>query len=428
MQPINALSNHLTTPVGQARLTELYGKEGINDAVKRINGMLKNYQTAFDKTGDHTVALLSAPGRTELGGNHTDHQHGSVLAASVNMDMLAVAAPTGDSTVSVLSEGYPPFTLDLSDLTPQAGEKESPGSIIRGMAAGFAAKGFAVGGFTAYITSDVPPGSGVSSSAAFEVLIGNVLNTLFCESQVDAVKIAKIGQYAENNFFGKPSGLMDQMASSVGGVIAIDFQDNANPIIEPVAFDFDAACHTFFIIDSGADHADLTDAYGDITTELAQVSGYFGKKVLREVDPAEFYQAMPILREKFGDRAVLRGIHFFDETVRAKDKANALRNGDFDTYLRLVNASAKSSGLYLQNLAVEGAVRHQDVTVAIGYAEHLLGGRGAVRVHGGGFAGTIQAFVPNDLADGFMGDMEALLGTGKCHKTKIRPIGGCEVC
>ncbi len=374
----------------------------------------------------HTPAthVFSAPGRTELSGNHTDHQRGCVLAAAVELDTRAAIALNGTSRIRVLSEGYPLLCeVDLNDLAVRPGEKNTTAALIRGVAAGFARRGCALRGFDAYVTSTVLPGSGLSSSAAFEVLLGTAINHLF-SCGADAVEIAKIAQFAENVYFGKPCGLMDQMASSVGGCVAIDFADPAAPVVTPVDFDFSACGHALCIIDSGASHADLTDEYAAIPAELSAVSAVFGKAVLREVPEADFYAALPQVRHAAGDRAVLRAIHIYDENRRVAAQVAALQRGDFNDFLRYVNLSGFSSQNLLQNVIPTGATAHQEVALALALARHLLGGRGACRVHGGGFAGTIQAFVPDDMLEAFRTGIEAVLGAGSCHVLAIRPTGG----
>ena len=370
---------------------------------------------------------FSAPGRTEIGGNHTDHQHGRVLAAAVNLDTVAAVRRNGTSTVRIQSEGYPLCVVDLNCLTPQPSEVNTTPALVRGVAARFAELGCEVRGFDAYVTSTVLPGSGLSSSAAFEVLVGTVLNCLFFDSTLDAPQIAMIGQYAENVFFGKPCGLMDQTASAVGSMVTIDFCDPAAPVIEPIDFDFAACGHALCIIDTRASHADLTDEYAAVTRELKAVCAHFGKRVLREVPQSDFFRELPALREECGDRAVLRAIHFYADNDRVPRQVAALRSGDFETFLELVNQSGRSSYMYLQNVIPAGRTQRQEVGVALALCQHYLNGRGAFRVHGGGFAGTVQAFVPTDLLEDFRAGIDAALGQGACHVLSIRPQGGVEM-
>ena len=381
----------------------------------------QGFAAAFGGTPER---YFSAPGRTEIGGNHTDHQRGRVLAGAVNLDTVAAVRPNGTNIIRIQSKGYPMSVVDLGNLSPVESEINSTPALIRGVAARFAQLGCKVEGFDAYCESTVLPGSGLSSSAAFEVLIGTIVNHLFFEGKVSQPEIAMIGQYAENVFFGKPCGLMDQTASAVGNLVTIDFFDKDHPVIEPVDFDFASCGHALCIIDSGADHADLTDEYAAVPGEIKAVAACLGKEVLTQIDEAEFYANIPMLREKCGDRAVMRCIHFYQENARVPQQVAALREGDFDKFLALVKQSGYSSYMYLQNVIPAGYRQHQDVAVALGLAEHYLQGRGAYRVHGGGFAGTIQAFVPFDILDSFVAGMDSVLGKGACHVLSIRPQGG----
>ena len=370
---------------------------------------------------------FSAPGRTEIGGNHTDHQRGRVLAAAVNLDTRAAVRVNGTQTIRILSKGYPMSVVDLQELTPQADEINTTPALIRGVAARFTQLGCKVEGFDAYCESTVLPGSGLSSSAAYEVLIGTIINHLFFGGKVSQPEVAMIGQYAENVFFGKPCGLMDQMASAVGNLITIDFFDKENPVIKPIQVDFSAYGHALCIIDSGADHADLTDEYAAIPGEIKAVAAYFGKEVLSQISEEDFYAAIPALRKECGDRAVMRAIHFYQDNARVPRQVAALENGDFDGFLKLVKESGYSSYMYLQNVIPAGYKEHQDVAVSLALCEHYLNGRGAYRVHGGGFAGTVQAFVPFDILDTFQAGIDAVLGAGACHILSIRPQGGVEM-
>ena len=431
MQSLHQLLERLSDGSCDARLTELYAPNAdsaaLDAARQRAIGAAQGFQTAFSPDGSAPAALFSGPGRTEIGGNHTDHQHGCVLCGSVNMDILACAVPTGDHFVKVVSEGYPALTIDLNDLAIHADETNTSAALIRGVAHGVSKEGFALKGFCAYVTSTVPGGSGLSSSAAYEILLGNVFNRFCCEGRLDAVKLAQIGQYAEREYFGKPCGLMDQAASSIGGVVAIDFNDPSQPVIRKVDYDLARSGYQLYIIDTRSCHADLTDDYAAITREMGAVAAFFGKQVLRQVDEAEFYAAIPAVREKAGDRAVLRAMHFFDENRRAQAQAQALAEGDMEGFLALVRASGRSSSELLQNIWSVAEPAQQAVTLALALAERVLAGRGAVRVHGGGFAGTIQAFVPQDLEEKFVSSMEAVLGEGACHAVSVRPEGGCMV-
>ena len=382
------------------------------------------FTAAFGSTPER---YFSAPGRTEIGGNHTDHQRGRVLAAAVNLDTRAAVRVNGTDTIRILSKGYPMSEVNISELTPVEAEINSTPALIRGVAARFAQLGCEVLGFDAYCESTVLPGSGLSSSAAYEVLIGTIINGLFFDGKVSQPEIAQIGQYAENVFFGKPCGLMDQMASAVGNLVTIDFFDKENPVIKPLNFDFASCGHALCIIDSGADHADLTDEYAAVPGEIKAVAAQFGKEVLTQIDVADFYAAIPSLRKACGDRAVMRAIHFYQENDRVPQQVAALESGDFDRFLQLIKQSGYSSYMYLQNVIPAGYKAHQDVAVSLALCEHYLNGRGAYRVHGGGFAGTVQAFVPMDMLDNFVTGIDAALGAGACHVLSIRPQGGVEM-
>ena len=370
---------------------------------------------------------FSAPGRTEISGNHTDHQHGCVLAAAVNLETVAEVTLNDRGVAAVASEGYAPVEIDLSDLSIHPEEKNTTAALIRGVAAAFAQRGAKLQGFDAKVRSTVLPGSGLSSSAAFEVLIGTIFNELFYEKQLTAVEVAQIGQYAENVYFGKPSGLMDQTASSVGGMVFIDFADPAHPVVENLSLDLNALGYALCIVDSGADHADLTDEYAAIPVECRQVAAFFGKEVLREVDEAEFYAQLKEVRAATSDRAILRAIHFFGENQRVQRQFAALQSGDFAAFLQMVTESGRSSWMYLQDITPAGAIQHQDMAVALALCDRLLQGSGAFRVHGGGFAGTVQAFVPLEKLEQFRSGIEAVLGQGACHVLSIRAEGGVRL-
>lgn len=368
--------------------------------------------------------LFSAPGRTEIGGNHTDHQHGCVLAAAVNLETLADVSLNGSDKIWVQSEGYPAFKVDLTDLSVHEEEKNTTAALVRGVAAAFVQRGAKLQGFDMAVTSTVLPGSGLSSSAAFEVLVGTILNELFFEKKLSTIEIAQIGQYAENVYFGKPCGLMDQMASSVGGMVYIDFADSENPIVEKIDFDFQKEGYDLCIIDSGADHADLTDEYAAITRELKELCAFFGKEYLRQIPETDFMAALPELRKTVSDRAILRAMHVYRENERVVAQCDALKNNDIDSFLRLVTESGHSSWMYMQNINPAGAVQKQPVAYALALCDSLLRGKGAYRVHGGGFAGTVQAFVPHHMLDGFKEAVEASLGKDSCHVLNVRPYGG----
>ncbi len=406
-------------------ITALYGENNREQQLARYRHLLEGFEKTFGAR--EQMAIFSAPGRTEIGGNHTDHQHGKVLAGSVNLDIIAAVAPNNDNVIRIQSEGFHLNEVDLSDLSVHESDNDNSDGIVRGVAARFAEMGCEVKGFDAYTTSTVLKGSGLSSSAAYEVLLGNIINTMYFDGKCDAVQIAQIGQYAENVYYGKPSGLLDQMASSVGAMVTVDFADKASPVVERVDFDFAATGHALCIIDSGANHSDLTPEYAAVPGELKEICAHFDKKVLREVDEKDFYAALPELRAKAGDRAVLRAIHVYEDNKRVEREVDALRRGDFAAFLACVRESGLSSWRCLQNVVPAGYTRNQEVALALTLAEKLLAGRGACRVHGGGFAGTIQAYVPLELLDGFKSEMERVLGEGSCHVLSIRPVGGTRL-
>ena len=424
MKSIPVWKQELSDGVHAARLASLYccaPAETASEAA-RYTAVLDGLEKTF---GSHAEAgLYSAPGRTEIGGNHTDHQHGRVLAGSVNIDMIAAAAPNDKNQLRVQSEGYDLCVIDLNDLEARKEEENTTAALLRGECAAFTQRGAKLAGLDVYISSNVPKGSGVSSSAAFEVLIGVILNDCFMTEKVSPIAIAQIGQWAENVYFGKPCGLMDQMASSVGNIITIDFASPAKPVVEPVAVDFSKAGLVLCILDSGADHADLTDEYAAIPAECRAVAAVCGGEVLRDVPFETFLAKLPECRRQCGDRAVLRAFHVYADNDRVAKQVAALHDGDFGTFLSLVNESGCSSWEYLQNVIPAGYKEHQEVGVTIAAAKHLLGDKGAVRVHGGGFAGTVQAFVPVEMLDEFKAGMEAILGEGRCHVLSIRPEGG----
>ncbi|MBR0160779.1 MAG: galactokinase [Oscillospiraceae bacterium] len=373
--------------------------------------------------GEKPALLFSAPGRTELCGNHTDHQGGMVLGASVNMETVAAIRPREDGLVRLLSEGYPMCTVLLEDTEPVKEEEGTTTALIRGVTAGFASRGFQPKGFDACVCSTVLSGSGLSSSAAFEILLATIENYL-TEADLPAMELAKIGQHAENRYFGKPCGLLDQAASASGGIVFMDFAPGREVESERIPFDFAEHGYALCVVDCGADHADLTSDYAAIPRELAEVCAYFGKRVLREVDEKDFYAQLPAVRGKAGDRAVLRAMHIYDENRRVLRARDALKRGDIDAYLRVVRESGRSSQLLLQNIIPTGAANQQALSYTLACAERLLNGEGACRVHGGGFAGTIQAFVPLEKQEAFCAEMNRLLGKESCHVLAVRPVGG----
>ncbi len=405
---------------------QLYGrnKEVLSVQKERYETAIERFTELYPTRED--ISLFSAPGRTEIGGNHTDHQHGCVLAAAVQLDIIGVVAFHEDGVIRICSEGYRPFTVELSDLSVQEGEKGSA-AIVRGIVARFAALGAKVGGFDLYCTSDVLAGSGISSSAAFETLIGTIIDIHYNAGKAGAVEIAKIGQYAENVYFGKKCGLMDQMASSVGGLVFIDFADTEVPVIEPFAFDFEKMGYCICVTNTGGSHVNLTPDYVAVREEMEVVAAQFGKEYLRQVDEADFYRELPKLRKSCSDRAILRAVHFFGDNRRAREEAEALRAGDTDGFLSLVQESGDSSEAFLQNLYSTSAPTEQAIPLGVMVSKRILKGKGAVRVHGGGFAGTIQAFVPTTLAEEYVKEMERVFGEGACYVFRIRPVGGVEV-
>ena len=416
------LLNTIASGALDERLRTLYGTADHARAARIASAFAARFPAHAED-----AALFSAPGRTEIGGNHTDHQHGRVLCGSVDLDMLACAAPNGENVIRIFSEGYGETCVMLNELNPVEAEKDTTAALVRGVAAGVAGLGYAISGFDAYVHSAVLAGSGLSSSAAFEVLVGVILNRFFCHDTLDAITIAKLSQMAERDYYGKPCGLMDQMGSAVGGAVAIDFCDPANPVVTRPGYDFDASHHALCIIDTGSSHDDLTDDYAAVAEEMRAVAACFGKAVLREVPEELFRENIVSVRRQCGDRAALRARHFYSDDRRAAQEAEALREGDFDRFLALVNESGLSSVCDLQNIWSPAHPDRQSVSLALSIGRELLGGRGAIRVHGGGFAGTVQAFVTEDLLAGFRDGIEAVFGEGKCHILRIRPVGGTAI-
>jgi galactokinase len=384
---------------------------------------IKASEAFYQLYGDNGTTIVSAPGRSEIGGNHTDHQRGLALAAAVDLDVICVCAKTDDNIIRVRSEGFASDTLDLRDLSPQENEKGTSAGLVRGVAAWFGAHGYPIGGFNAYIASAVPEGSGLSSSAAFETAIATALKSLY-KSEIPPIEIALAGQYAENVYFGKPSGLLDQIAASVGGLMTVDFISPRNPQITNISVDLSG--YELCITDTKGNHADLTPEYAAVAGEMNRIAQAFGKTALRDVEQGELYQNICGLR-KFGDRAVLRAMHFFEENERVKKQTEALQTGNLNDFFALVNESGRSSIALLQNIFPIGEPQNQGLSLALALSKRILGGRGACRVHGGGFAGTIQAYVPASMKEDYKLSMENVFGGGCCHFVKIRPIGGMEV-
>ncbi len=407
-------------------LAPIYGSgtADVTEVRERFSQVVEQYSEKF---GGNEASLFTAPGRTEMGGNHTDHQRGRVLAGAVSMDMVACAGLNGSRWIRIVSQGYPEVAVNLDDLDRKSREEGTSAALVRGVAQALTERGHELQGFSACVSSTVPGGAGLSSSAAYEILIGVILNHLSCAGAVSHVELAQIGQYAESQYFGKPCGLLDQMACSLGGVVGIDFANPAEPVVEVVDFDMNESGHVLCIIESGGDHADLTDEYASVPEEMREVAAFFDKQVLRDVEEAIFWSSLQALREQVGDRAVLRAIHFFEDNARVPEQVRALRERRFDDYFTMVEQSGLSSAIQLQNLYATRTPQTQDVVVAISVAKHLLNGRGAVRVHGGGFAGTIQAYVPLDTVSEFTEGMEAALGKDRCHTVRVRPVGGAII-
>ncbi len=387
--------------------------------VKAINEYVSLY-------GDTDVEIYSAPGRSEVGGNHTDHQHGCVLAAAVNLDAIAVVGRV-DNKIKVLSDDFDIAPINLEDLEIKKVEEGTSEALIRGVCARLKELGYNVGGFNAFITSDVLMGAGLSSSAAFETIIGTIISGLYNDMTIDPVVIAQVGQYAENVYFGKPCGLMDQCASSVGSLINIDFNDVAKPIVNKVDVDFSKFGHSLCIVDTKGSHADLTDEYAAIPMEMKKVANYFGKEFLREVDEEDFFNDIAGARKACQDRAVLRAIHLFEENKRVDQEVKALNNSDFETFKKVVKESGDSSYKFLQNVYANCDVQNQSVSIGLAMSEKIIGRNGVCRVHGGGFAGTIQAFVKDEFVTAYKTEIERVFGKGSCHVLKVRKYGGKKV-
>ncbi len=407
---------------------ELYGTESkiLKEQADRYAALMNDFQKEF---GTDDIQLFSSPGRTEIGGNHTDHNYGRVLAGAVNLDNIAVAAPNGTNTIRIISAGYPGFQVDLSDFQPKESEYYTSVSLVKGIAAKMKENGYKIGGFDACIEGRVPKGSGLSSSASFEVLIGAIMNELFNDGKMSAVENAIIGQWSENNYFGKPCGLMDQTACSVGGLITIDFKDPANPIVKEVDFDFVSTGFSLVITDVGGGHDDAASQaeYASLPTEMKSVAAELGAKVLREVTLEQIVEKIPEIRKKTGDRAILRAYHFQGDNQRVVDQVAALEKGDFGAFLKMVVESGYSSYMYNQNIFDVVHKDEQVVSLGLALSEMILKGSGAWRVHGGGFGGTIQAFVPQDKLDEYVKTLEHVYGKGSCHKLFIRAKGAVKL-
>ncbi|MCM1181179.1 MAG: galactokinase [Clostridium sp.] len=425
MKNTGVLQTELQNQAYRDLLMDIYvDKEKVGYQTDRYINALREYEEVF---GSSEIEIYSAPGRSEIGGNHTDHQHGEVLAASINNDAIAVVKKLDEPVVKIISDGYDLLTITLDDLEKKASEEGTTASLIRGVLAGTREHGYNIGGFQAYVTSDVLIGAGLSSSAAFETIIGTILSGLYNDMSISPVEIAMIGQFAENVYFGKPCGLMDQMACSVGNLVHIDFEHPENPVVNRIEFDLDAHGYSLCITDTKGSHADLTADYAAVPEEMKRVAAYFGKKVLRDVTREELFANLNHIRETINDRALLRAIHFIEENERVREEVCALQADNFMDFLDTVKASGDSSFKYLQNVYTSHDVAHQNVSVALAVSDSILGKNGVSRVHGGGFAGTIQAFVKNSSVQEYKHAMDAIFGDGSCNILKIRKYGGMKV-
>ena len=429
MNKISALSLEIKEGKLDDKIKDIYVDESkLSYQRERYVEALSEYARIFaDGDMDADVEIYSAPGRSEIGGNHTDHQHGNVLAASINDDAIAIVGNANNDTVRVLSKGYDMLTIPLDNIEKVDSEEGTTVALIKGVIYGVKNAGYNIGGFDAYITSDVLSGSGLSSSAAFETITGTILSGIYNDMKIDAVEIAKLGQYAENVYFGKPCGLMDQMACSVGSLCQIDFKNPEEPVIDRVEFDLSKVGYSLCITDTKGSHADLTPDYAAVPVEMKNAASCFGKEFLRDVDKNELIAGINKIREAYGDRAALRALHFAEENERAVLEAKALKDNDFEEFLRLFKSSGDSSYKYLQNVYTNHDVEHQNVSVGLCLSELVLGDKGVARVHGGGFAGTIQAFVKNDVVEQYKKAMDDLFGEGSCNVLMIRKYGGIKV-
>ena len=420
------LAASITNGALDTKLLSLYGESDLAAQKARYLAAISAFEALY---GEREAGIYSVSGRSELSGNHTDHNHGCVVAASINLDIIAIAAATDDGVIRVKSEGFDEDVVDVTAYTEPVTEKFGTSeSIIAGMCAGFRKNGHKVGGFCAYTTSSVLKGSGLSSSAAFEDMIGNILNHIYNNGTVDNVEIAMLAQYAENKFFGKPCGLMDQVACASGGIVAIDFADTDHPKIDKLTFDITAAGYNLCIVNTGGNHADLTDDYASVPAEMKKVASFFGKNYLRELSIKEILANAKALREACGDRAILRAIHFFNENERVAAQKQALMDGDLDRFFAGVRSSGLSSFCYLQNVYTTKNVSEQGLSLALAVAEEFLADKKAAwRVHGGGFAGTIQAFVPTTEAEAFRAHMDGVFGEGACIVLRIRGEGAIRL-
>ena len=408
------------------KLADIYGEENVSTQVERYTEAVSDFLSLY---GEREVTLFSVPGRSEISGNHTDHNHGKVLAGSINLDIIAVATKTNDGVITIKSKGFPEDVIDTNSYTSPV-EKDffTSGALIAGMAKAFVNAGYEKGGYLAYTTSNVFKGSGLSSSAAFEVMVGNILNYFYNDGKVENTEIAKMAQYSENVFFGKPCGLMDQMACAVGGFVYIDFKDTKKPVIEKIPFDLSAQGYALCIVNTGGNHADLNEDYASVPAEMKSVAKLFGAEYLRQISKKRVLDNVSAIREAVGDRAILRSIHFFNENERVTKQARALKNGNVANFFRYTKESGRSSFMYLQNVFTTKNVQEQGLSLALAITDSVMSGKGgAFRVHGGGFAGTIQAFVPFALVEKYRAAIDGAFGKGACHVLRIRPYGAIKV-
>ncbi|MBE6717726.1 MAG: galactokinase [Ruminococcaceae bacterium] len=423
---IELMKEHIAQGNLNEKFAELYGKDQIEIQKARYIKALDGYIAEFGNSDN--IQIYSVSGRSEISGNHTDHNNGKVIAAAINLDVIAIVTPRNDNIINIKSEGFPKDTVDVTSTKPSESRYFSSYALITGMCDGFESRGYKVGGFDAYTTSNVFKGSGLSSSAAFEVMVGNILNHIYNEGKVDNVEIAKIAQFAENVHFGKKSGLMDQMACAVGGFINIDFKDTANPVIKKIDFDLNKYGYYLYIVNTGGNHADLNDDYSSVPEEMKSVARFLGHEVLRDVKYSDIIENATALREKTGDRAILRAIHYLNENERVEKQVKALENGDIDAFFADVISSGMSSFRFLQNVYTVKNVAEQGLSLALAVSEQLLAGKKAAwRVHGGGFAGTIQAFVPECESENYKKEIEKVFGEGNCIALRVRNDGAIRV-
>jgi galactokinase len=420
MNRYTRMVRNLDTTQVLERLAQLYGAgDDMPDRqAKRYARLIGEHEALF--ADDRDVLMVSAPGRTEIAGNHTDHNNGRVIAAAVNLDTLSAVSKRADHWVMITSDGYPQIRIDLNDLAMHPDEAGTTASLVRGIAAKMTESGYRIGGFNAAVTSQVASGSGLSSSAAFEVMLCAIFDALYNGDSIDFIKRAQIAQYAENHYFGKPSGLMDQMASAAGGLILIDFKEDT-PAVRPITYRMADKGYSLVVVNTGGSHANLVGAYASMPSDMKAVAACYGKQTLRDVDAGQVMADLGRLRGSFGERSLMRAMHYFNENERVRMQADALENGDLDTFLRLVIASGQSSFMYLQNVFASEA--EQPLSLALCMAEQMLAGKGAWRVHGGGFAGTTLNIMPNEVVYPFTDAMEGVFGRGACQTLDIRPEG-----